>query len=378
MYNLKLNLIIPADILLPNSMKYGSDYSKKNMYENVKFNIGNIFIFIINAIAELLVLSVSIIEVINMKIGIGNLQYNLSMVSRLREQTKSLIADVNRFLVNNMRLTDLQDFIKIKPVIEKSGTLLPSSNPKIEFCNVSFRYPNSEHNVLKNCSFTIEPNEKVGLIGVNGAGKSTIIKLLFRFYDPQEGVIKLDGIDLKEYDVYAVRKVFSVLFQEYVTYCLPIREIIALSDFNERYNDEKLKHACDLSGVSEIIKDWERGFDTVLGRYYADDGKDLSGGQWQLVSLTRAYFRDSDYIVLDEPSAALDPISEDKIFKQLYSLSEGKSAVTISHRLSNTTLADKILVIEDGHVIEQGSHDDLIKKNGRYTQLFKLQANRYT
>ena len=350
---------------------------RKNKKEDIRHNIRNLLIMLINVSAEALVLAISVLDVVNKSIGIGDLQYNLSMVSRLRSQSQDLMSNVNRFLNNNTRLIELQEFMDIEPQTEKSGTRLPSANPRIEFCNVSFRYPNSEQYVLKNCSFTIEPHEKIGLIGLNGAGKSTIVKLMFRFYDPEEGLIKLDGIDLKEYNVYAVRRVFGVLFQDYVTYCLPLREIIALSDFDERFNDEKLKHACDISGASEIIKDWEQGFDSVLGRYYADNGKDLSGGQWQLIGLARAYFKDSEYMILDEPSAALDPISEDRIFKQLYHLSEGKSSVTISHRLSNTTLADKILVIGDGHIIEQGSHFELLKQNGKYAELFNLQASKY-
>lgn len=332
---------------------------------------------IVNVFSEFLVLTLSVFDVVNQKIGIGDLQYNLNMVSRLRGQAQELMDNVNRFLDNNTRLLELQEFIDLRPEVEKNGTLQPSDNPRIEFCNVSFRYPNAEQYVLRNCSFTIEPHEKIGLIGLNGAGKSTIIKLMFRFYDPEEGSIRLDGVDLKEYDIYAVRKVFGVLFQDYVTYCLPLREIIALSDFDERFNDEKLKRVCDISGASEIIKDWEQGFDSVLGRYYADNGKDMSGGQWQLVGLARAYFKDSEYMILDEPSAALDPISEDRIFEQLYHLSEGKSSVTISHRLSNTTLADKILVIADGHIIEQGSHDELLRQNGQYARLFHLQASKY-
>ena len=350
---------------------------KINKTEDIKHNIINTLIMIINVSSEFLVLTVSVFDVVNKHIGIGDLQYNLSMVSRLRSQAQMLMNKVNKFLNDNTRLIELQEFMDIEPEVEKSGTLKPSNNPKIEFCNVSFRYPNAEQYVLKDCSFTIEPHEKIGLIGLNGAGKSTIIKLMFRFYDPEEGCIKLDGIDLKEYDIYAVRKVFGVLFQDYVTYCLPLREIIALSDFDERFNDEKLKEACDISGASEIIKDWENGYDSVLGRYYADNGKDLSGGQWQLVGLARAYFKDSEYMILDEPSAALDPISEDRIFEQLYHLSEGKSSVTISHRLSNTTLADKILVIGDGHIIEQGSHFELLKQNGKYAELFNLQASKY-
>lgn len=350
---------------------------KINKTEDVKHNIINTLIMIVNVSSEFLVLTVSVFDVVNKHIGIGDLQYNLSMVSRLRSQSQMLMNKVNKFLNDNTRLIELQEFMDIEPEVEKSGTLKPSNNPKIEFCNVSFRYPNAEQYVLKDCSFTIDPHEKIGLIGLNGAGKSTIIKLMFRFYDPEKGCIKLDGIDLNEYDIYAVRKVFGVLFQDYVTYCLPLREIIALSDFDERFNDEKLKKACDISGASEVIKDWENGYDSVLGRYYADNGKDLSGGQWQLVGLARAYFKDSEYMILDEPSAALDPISEDRIFEQLYHLSEGKSSVTISHRLSNTTLADKILVIGDGHIIEQGSHFELLKQNGKYAELFNLQASKY-
>lgn len=348
-----------------------------NKAEDIKHSVLNTLITIVNVSSEFLVLAMSAFDVFGGIIGIGDLQYNLSMVTRLREQAGLLTQKINHFLNDNAKLLELQEFMDMEPKTEKSGTLKPSNNPKIEFCNVSFRYPNSEEYVLKNCSFAIEPHEKIGLIGLNGAGKSTIIKLMFRFYDPEEGCIKLDGVDIREYDVYAVRKIFGVLFQDYVTYCLPLREIIALSDFGERFNEEKLKKACDISGASDVIKDWEDGFDSVLGRYYADNGKDLSGGQWQLVGLARAYFKDSEYMILDEPSAALDPISEDRIFEKLYRLSEGKSSVTISHRLSNTTLADKILVIGDGHIVEQGSHFELLKQNGKYAELFRLQASKY-
>ena len=348
-----------------------------NRKEEVRSSVISTIIMIGVILSDLVVLTVSVLDVIAKKIGIGDLQYNLSMVARLRSEAQSLAYNTTKFLNNNQRLTELQEFIAIKPESEKSGTLIPSKNPKIEFCNVTFKYPNAEQYVLKNCSFAIEPNEKIGLIGLNGAGKSTIIKLMFRFYDPEDGCIKLDGVDIKEYDVYAVRKIFGVLFQDYVTYCLPLREIIALSDFENRNNDEKLKKACDISGASNIINDWENGFDSVLGRYYADNGKDLSGGQWQLIGLARAYFKDSEYMILDEPSAALDPISEDRIFEQLYRLSEGKTSVTISHRLSNTILADRILVIGDGQIVEQGSHFDLLKQNGKYAHLFNLQAEKY-
>lgn len=375
-FEIKLNNI--GDYFISRYKEMWQKLYRINKKEDIRHNLRSLLIMILCISAETIVLALSVVDVISKKIGIGDLQYNLSMVSRLRSEAQELMGNVTRFLANNTRLIELQEFMAIKPHAEKSGTKLPSANPKIEFRNVSFRYPNCEQYVLNKCSFTIEPHEKVGLIGLNGAGKSTIIKLMFRFYDPEEGMILLDGVDLKEYDVYAVRKLFGVLFQDFVTYCLPLREIIALPDFERRFDNEKLKKACDISGASEVIKDWEQGFDSVLGRYYADNGKDLSGGQWQLVGLARAYFKDSEYMILDEPSAALDPISEDRIFEQLYHLSEGKSSVTISHRLSNTTLADKILVIGGGHIIEQGSHFELLKQNGQYAKLFHLQASKYT
>ena len=374
-FEIKLNII--GDYFIRRYKEMWQKLYIINKKEDIRHNLCSLLIMILCISAEAIVLALSVVDVISKKIGIGDLQYNLSMVSRLRSEAQDLMGNVTRFLANNTRLIELQEFMAIKPHAEKSGTKLPSANPKIEFRNVSFRYPNCEQYVLNKCSFTIEPHEKVGLIGLNGAGKSTIIKLMFRFYDPEEGMILLDGVDLKEYDVYAVRKLFGVLFQDFVTYCLPLREIIALPDFEKRFDNEKLKKACDISGASEVIKDWEQGFDSVLGRYYADNGKDLSGGQWQLVGLARAYFKDSEYMILDEPSAALDPISEERIFEQLYHLSEGKSSVTISHRLSNTTLADKILVIGDGHIIEQGSHNELLLQNGEYARLFNLQASKY-
>lgn len=374
-FEIKLNKL--TDFFLGRYKEIWQRLYKKRTKAGILHTLRISFFLLLNFLSELLMLLFSVQGVIAKEIGIGNLQYNISMVARLREQSIELIKNVNWLMVNNVRLKSLQEFIAMKPEYEQCGKRIPSSNPRIEFCDVYFRYPNCEDYVLKNCSFVIEPHERIALVGQNGSGKSTIIKLMFRFYDPEKGMIKLDGIDIKEYDIYAVRRVFGVLFQDYVTYCLPLREIIALSDFVNRFDDGKLQKVSDISGVTEIIKDWPDGFDSVLGRYYADNGKDLSGGQWQLVGLARAYFRDNEFMILDEPSAALDPIFEDRIFAQLYDLSKGKNAVIISHRLSNTTLADKILVLDDGHIVERGSHFDLLKQNGKYAYWFNLQASRY-
>lgn len=348
-----------------------------NINADKRYSRKEIAFGMVGSISEIITLLISAKNVMLKQIGVGDLQYHVSIVVRLRTEITQFMTDINRFLLNNTRLTDLREYFRMEPDIEKSGERIPSGSPRIEFSHVCFHYPNSQDDILKDCSFVIQPHEKIGLVGKNGSGKTTIIKLLFRFYDPQEGAIMLDGIDIKEYDVYALRKIFGVLFQDYVTYSLPLREIIGLSDFENRWDDEALSEACRTSGFMPVIQDWKDGFDSVLGRFYADNGKDLSGGQWQLAGLSRAYFKKSEFMILDEPSASLDPISEDRIFKQLYSLSKGKGAVTISHRLSNTILADTILVIDKGHVAEQGSHDDLLNYGGIYAHLFRRQADQY-
>lgn len=348
-----------------------------NTKADIKYNATKSLLLMLNYCGDILVLLTSIADVIAEKTGIGDLQYNVSIISRLRSQATSFIVDFNRFMIHNERLNDLREFIDIVPETEKGGTKIPSRCPRIQFDNVYFRYPNCDGYVLKGCSFAINPHEKIGLVGHNGAGKSTIIKLMFRLYDPESGAIYIDGTDIREYDICALRSIFGVMFQEIIPYSLPLREIIAMPKFEERFDEEKLKKACDISGVSRIISGWPGGFDTILGRRYVPDGKDLSGGQWQLINYARAWFDEKEYMILDEPSAALDPMTEDRMFEQLYRLSQGKSLLTVSHRLSNTTLSDKILVISDGKIMEQGSHPELLRQKGVYAHLFRLQASRY-
>ncbi len=346
---------------------------KLKLKQDTNFNIKKILMDIILLTPEIIILIVGIFK----RVIIGTLQYQLNLINTFKNYSEYFLKMVSTIMVGEEKLNNLRDFMNLDANIEKSGDLILDELPKIEFSNVSFKYPKGDNDILNNCSFTIQKGEKLGLIGLNGSGKSTIIKLLLRFYDPQEGTIKINDLDIKEYDIYSVRKVFGVLFQEYVTYCLPLREIIALSSFDDRNNDELLDKACIQSGAIKIIDQWENKYETILGRYYADDGKNLSGGQWQIISLARTYFQRSDFVVLDEPSAALDPIEENKIFKRLYDLSENKGSIIISHRLSNTVLADKIIVLEDGKIIETGSHKELIMLNGKYAQYFNLQASKY-
>ena len=267
--------------------------TRVNRKEGLRNEIFSILMQIINLSSDLLVIIPSVFDVIRKKIGIGDLQYNLSMVGTLRSQMSDLVSLIANYTEYDYLIRKMHEFNDLAVIEEQSGTKIPSENPKIEFDHVTFRYPNSDTPILKDCSFTIEPSQKIGLIGLNGSGKSTIVKLLFRFYDPDSGRILVDSTDMREYDVYALRKRFSVLFQEYVAYDLPLREAIALSDFDDVNNDKKLIEACRRSGFDAVIRDWDEGFDTYLGRTLVDDGKSLSGGQWQLLGLTRAYFRDA-------------------------------------------------------------------------------------
>ena len=276
-----------------------------NRKQDIKNSLKTAMLGILQISSDIMVIVSSVLNAARMNIHIGDIQYNISMVASLRSNAVALFNSVNSILQNNDRIAYLNEFEKIKTISEKSGGRLPGKNPEIEFRNVSFRYPNSEDYVLKNCSFKLNTTEKNCLVGLNGSGKSTIIKLIFRFYEPEEGEILYDGVNLKEYDIRAVRKIFGVLFQEYVPYNIKLREVIALSDISQVNNDARLTAACEESGFSKVIETWENGFDSYLGRTFVSDGKDLSGGQWQLLGLSRAYFRQSDFMILDEPSASL-------------------------------------------------------------------------
>lgn len=348
--------------------------TRKQEIEHVKYKVVFSFLYSFGPIITLLV---SVAQASAGIIGVGDMQFFFNTSNTLQSQTSAFFNDTCSFLINNAKIEELRTFIEEHPERESSGQLELFEAPKIEFEEVSFSYPNSSETILKNCSFVINPNERIALVGLNGAGKTTVLKLLFGFYYPTAGKIKLNDIDIKEYDIYSVRKIFGILFQDYVEYCLPLREIISLPCFDQRYNEERLNKASGITGFSKVVMQWKEKYDTVLGRYYASDGKDLSGGQWQLLCLTRAYFQNAPIMVLDEPSASLDPISERKVFDQLYDLSCGKGSIIITHQLSNIRLADRILLLDKGKIAETGTHDELIGENGIYSNLYRLQASKY-
>ena len=332
---------------------------------------------VIVTLNELIVYVISILKLMSGIISVGDVTYYISLVAQFKNDFNTIAYRINSFKRNASELKDVRDFLEMEPLLEKSGQLIPSKSPTIEFKDVSFHYPNSDHDVLAHCSFKIQFGETVGLVGLNGSGKSTVVKLLCRFYDPTSGQILIDGIDNKEYDIVKLRELFGVLFQDYVKYSFSLRENVALSDISRISDTEAIYRACVESKVDDYIGEWEKGIDENLTRRSDQDGKELSGGQWQRISLARAFFRDAPIILLDEPSSALDPVAEHVIFEDFAKISRNKSAVLISHRLSSITLCDRILVLEDGHIIEQGTHNELLKKDGRYAHLFNLQASKY-
>ncbi len=247
----------------------------------------------------------------------------------------------------------------------------------IEFKNVSFAYPGTSRYVLKNINLTFGPGETIVLVGLNGAGKTTLIKLLMRLYDPTEGVILLDGRDIREYDTKDLYSIFGIIFQDFGKYAVTAAENIHFGEIDKEFDPAEVRRAAQQSGADEYITKLPRGYETPLMRIFELEGIELSIGQWQKLAIARAFYSDSDILILDEPTASLDPMAEQEIFNQFDRLRRDKTTIFVSHRLSSATVASKIVVLENGEVIEEGDHRELMAKHGRYFELFTTQAKRY-
>ena len=271
--------------------------------------------------------------------------------------------------------------------MDEKQTVLPQAQPArivtrgaahtIEFVDVSFRYPGTKRDVLKHINLTVHPGETLALVGLNGAGKTTLIKLLTRLYDPTAGHILLDGKDLREYDVKSLYQTFGIIFQDFGKYALSIKENICLGDIHKEPVTETVEYASRQSTACQYIESLPRGYDTPLMRIFEQDGMELSIGQWQKLAIARAFYADSDILILDEPTASLDAIAEQEIFSQFDRLRENKTTIFVSHRLSSATVANQIIVLENGCLIEQGTHRELMDLQGKYFTLFSTQAKRY-
>lgn len=278
-------------------------------------------------------------------------------------------------------INNMMEFMKEEPtVVPVSDTpLVPTKGARhtIEFKNVSFRYPGSCRDVLSNVNLKIDSGDSVVLVGLNGAGKTTLIKLLTRLYDPTEGVILLDGRDVREYDTAALYDLYGIIFQDFGKYAESVSENIAFGDINGDHDPSDVVLAAERGNASPFIEKLPLKYDTPLTRMFEETGIELSGGQWQKLSVARAFYKDSDILILDEPTASLDAIAEKEVFDRFTELSEGRLTVFVSHRLSSAVGASKIVVLGDGRVLECGTHEELMNQKGEYFRLFSTQASRY-
>lgn len=271
----------------------------------------------------------------------------------------------------------IRAFLNYEPkIISRKQLNVPAEPKAIEFSNVSFAYKEGEKSVINNINMTIRPCEKVALVGYNGAGKTSLIKLLMRLYDINEGKISLDGVDIKDYDVAQYHDHIGTVFQDYMIYAATVKENVLLDNAREA-SDENIINALEQSGFRERLQNLKHGLDTPLTAEFEENGMNLSGGESQKIAISRAFYKNSSLIILDEPSSALDPIAEYQLNQSMLEAAVNKTVVFISHRLSTTRLADKIFMLENGKIIEAGSHEELLKMKGKYAEMWRVQAGQY-
>ena len=321
------------------------------------------------------------LQVCNGSQEIGNYTLYVAALNSIASGVASLISTTATIYEGTLFIDNMISFMNnertVKPSLPEPRQVERHCGHTLEFRNVCFRYPGSEIDVIKNVSMVINPGDTVVLVGLNGAGKTTLIKLLTRLYDPTSGEILLDGRNIKEYDVEQLYSIFGIIFQDFGKYAVSVTENIAFGEIEKDIVDEDIRRAATESNADIFIEKLPSGYDTPLMRYFEDNGIELSIGQWQKLSIARAFYSDSDILILDEPTASLDPMAEQEIFNQFDQLRKDKTTIFVSHRLSSATTANKILVLEYGELIEIGSHAELMAKRGRYYELFTTQAKRY-
>lgn len=312
---------------------------------------------------------------------IGDYSLYTGALTSIASCVSSLVGTVSHIYEGTLFIDNMIVFMneekKIVPSLPEARHVDRHIGHTIELSHVSFRYPGSDHDVIHDINLTINAGETVVMVGLNGAGKTTLIKLITRLYDPTEGTIYLDGHDIKEYDTKELYAMFGIIFQDYGKYAFTIKENIAFGQIDKGIVDSEIVDAAKAGAASEFINGLPLGYDTPLMRIFETTGKELSIGQWQKLAVARAFYSDSDVLILDEPTASLDAIAEQEIFNQFDTLREGKTTIFVSHRLSSATVADKIIVLDGGRLAELGNHSELMAQKGEYYKLFTTQAERY-
>jgi ATP-binding cassette subfamily B protein len=311
--------------------------------------------------------------------SVGDLTFLAGSFLRLRTLLEGLLTSFSSTASQALYLDDLFSFFEVKPHILSPADPRPFPDPVLRgfvFDDVGFRYPGSERWAVRHLSFTLHAGEVLALVGENGAGKTTLVKLLARLYDPVEGRILLDGHDLREYDLEALRGNMGVIFQDFVRYDLSAGDNIAVGNIAARDDRARIERAAKRSQADEVIARLPHRYQQMIGKRFKD-GVELSGGEWQKMAIARAYMREAAVLILDEPTAALDARSEFEVFRRFKELSAGKTAILISHRFSSVRMADRILVLAEGEIEAAGTHDELLAQSGRYSELFELQAAGY-
>ncbi len=310
---------------------------------------------------------------------VGDMTFLSGSFNRLQNQLQNLLSTFTRISESALYLQDYFDFLAIEPTIKDHSDAIEAPEKiesGIQFQNVGFTYPGTDIWAVRHINFTILPGEKLALVGENGAGKTTLVKLLARMYDPTEGRILIDGTDIRKFRIDSYRKMIGVIFQDYVRFSFKAGENVAVGQIEASSNQDQIVSAAEKSLADPVIQKLPGGYDQMLGKRF-EDGVDLSGGEWQKVALARAYMRDAQIVILDEPTAALDARAEYEVFKRFAELTHGKSSVIISHRFSTVRMADRILVLKNGEMIELGTHEELLSHGNLYAELFQLQAQGY-
>ncbi len=354
-------------------------FFRENRDLTVRRSVSQLALGVLGTVVSGLTYVYVVVAVIAGRITIGGLTLYYQAFQQCQGSFSMLVSSVANMYENSLFLSNLFDFMAFAtelPVRDDPLPMPPVIQEGITLDHVSFKYPGTDKSVLEDISFTIHAGETVALVGANGAGKTTLVKLLTRLYDPTEGRILVDGTDLRDFDPAEVRSRAGVIFQDYVKFQLSVRENVGFGRIEALDDQMRIENAVAEAGAGGVIAGLPEGYDTPLGRWF-QDGQELSIGQWQKIALARAFMRDADLLILDEPTASLDVRSEYEVFQAFHDLTAGKMAVLISHRFSSVRMADRIVVIEDGRVIENGTHDSLLLAGGRYAELFDLQAASY-